>query len=274
MRKGKIIQHLINAAIFIALEIAALTMLNNNSQLQQAWFSRGSHAFMGTVWGATQNIKDYFSLKKINENLAQENHDLRVEISNLTLLSGNSHFNEFNISSKVAGHFRFIPANVVKISNNTQHNYMIIGKGSNDGITVGSGVVTSKGAIGVIDAVSENYSYARSFRNFGMSISSRIGRLGSVGPLEWNGRSGNKAILKEIPHHMEFQPGDTVFTSGYSSIFPPDIPLGTLGDARIVNGATYEINVQLFEDFGALRYVTIVDNLAREEMKKLEEGQR
>ena len=126
----------------------------------------------------------------------------------------------------------------------------------------------------MIDAVSENYSYARSFRNFGMSISSRIGRMGSVGPMEWDGRSRNKAILKEIPHHMEFHEGDTVYTSGYSSIFPPDIPLGVVGKSKIVNGATYEIEVELFEDFGAIRYVTIVDNAAYEEMKRLEETQR
>jgi rod shape-determining protein MreC len=107
-----------------------------------------------------------------------------------------------------------------------------------------------------------------------MSISSRISRLGSVGPLEWNGRSHNRATLKEIPHHVEFHQGDTVYTSGYSSIFPPDIPLGTLGEAKIVNGATYEINVDLLEDFRALRYVTIVSNVAHEEMKRLEEGQR
>ena len=251
-----------------------MTMLNNNSQLQQAWFSRGSQAFMGTVWGMTQTIKDYFSLKKINDNLALENHELRTKIANLTHLAEEVSHDAFDLSSEATGHFRFIPATVAKISNNTQHNYLIIRKGSIDGITIGSGVITSKGAIGVIDAVSENYSYARSFQNFGMSISSRIGRLGSVGPLEWNGRSGNRAILKEIPHHMEFHKGDTVYTSGYSSIFPPDIPLGVIGDAKIVNGATYEINVDLFEDFGALRYVTVVDNTAKEEMKKLEEGQR
>jgi rod shape-determining protein MreC len=62
-----------------------------------------------------------------------------------------------------------------------------------------------------------------------------------------------------------------VYTSGYSSIFPPDIPLGTTGDSRIVNGATYEIEISLFEDFGALRYVTVVENMGREEIKSLEE---
>ena len=147
---------------------------------------------------------------------------------------------------------------------------MIIGKGAEDGVVQGAGVITGKGAVGIIDAVSEHYSYARSFKNHEMSISARLGRSGAVGPLSWDGRSSSGAILTEIPHHVEFQPGDTVYTSGYSSIFPADIPLGTAGEATIVNGATYEIKIRLFEDFGALRHVTIVENLGSEEMKALE----
>ncbi len=274
MRKGNIIKNLINAAIFIALEVAALTMLNNNSQLQQAWFSRGAQAFMGTVWGTGQTIREYFSLRKVNDQLAQENYELRTKVARFMEMAETMQNDGFSIYSDAIGHFRYTPATIVKISNNTQHNYLIVGKGSNDGITVGSGVITGKGAIGVIDAVSENYSYARSFQNFGMSISARIGRNGSIGPLEWDGRSHNKAILKEIPHHMEFHQGDTLFTSGFSSIFPADIPLGILGDAKIVNGATYEITVELLENFKSLKYVTIVDNMDDDEIKRLEEGQR
>ena len=274
MRKGNIIVHLINAAIFILLEIAALSMLKNNSQLQRSWFARGSQAFMGSVWGTTQSIKDYFALRKANDALALENYELRTRLAQLESSTDDQQKDSLLAYTDMAGTFRFIPARITKISNNTQHNYLIVGKGYKDGVTVGSGVITGKGAIGVIDAVSENYAYARSFRNFGMSISARIGKSGSVGPLEWDGRSRNKALLKEIPHHIEFHEGDTVFTSGFSSIFPPDIPLGTAGAAKVVNGATYEISVDLFEDFGALRYVTIVDNTGKEEMNILEEGQR
>jgi rod shape-determining protein MreC len=89
--------------------------------------------------------------------------------------------------------------------------------------------------------------------------------------MSWDGRSSNKALLKEVPHHISHAPGDTVYTSGYSSIFPPDIPLGTTGEAKIVNGATYDIEISLFEDFGALRYVTIVENLGKDEIKRLED---
>ena len=273
MQKSNVILYLINAAIFILLEVAALNMLHNNGPLQSTWLSKGSQAVMGTVWGGAQNVKHYFSLKKSNDSLALENHDLRLRIAQFeAMLEGTQEVQApmaANAKGK-AGNFVYTPATIVKISNNSRHNYIIIGKGSNDGITKGSGVITGKGAIGVIDAVSSNYSYARSFKNHEMSISARLGRYGAIGPLSWNGRTSAGAILKEIPHHVEFAQGDTVYTSGYSSIFPPDIPLGTAGEAKIVNGATYEIEVTLLEDFSALRYVTVVDNTGQNEIDSLE----
>ena len=265
MRKSNYIYHLINAAIFIALEIAALNMLKNNGPLQGIWISKGSHAFMSTVWGGMQTIGDYFSLRKANDELAKENHDLR-----LLLAQQADSVKADREASTTIGNYRYIHAEIAKISNNSQHNYIIVDKGSEHGVREGSGIITGKGAVGVIDAVSKNYSYARSFKNHEMNISARLGKEGAVGPLSWDGKSSGGAILKEIPHHVGFEKGDTVYTSGFSSIFPADIPLGTAGDAKVVNGATYEINISLFEDFGALRYVTIVDNLGKDEMKELE----
>ncbi len=245
-------------------------MLNNNGRLQNAWFAKGAHAFSGTVWGSTQNIKHYFSLKKRNDALALDNHNLRVRIAELESIAADS---TAGTENGIAGNFKYTPADIVKISNNHQHNYIIISKGSDDGIVNGAGIITGKGAVGVIDAVGNKYSYARSFKNHEMNISARLGKTGTVGPMSWDGMNSNGAVLKEIPHHVEFHPGDTVFTSGYSSIFPPDIPLGTIKEGRIVNGATYEMKVELFEDFSSLRYVTVVENMGKSEIKKLEDGQ-
>ena len=265
---------MINAAIFILLEVAALNMLSNNGELQNIWISKGVHAVTGTIWGGAQNVRNYFSLRKANDALALENHDLRVRIAELEAMTeDNLSATRVSSTGQVAGGYRYTPATIMKISNNTRHNYIIIGKGTDDGIKKGSGVITGKGAIGVIDAVSSKYSYARSFKNHEMSVSTRLGKEGAVGPMSWDGISSRKAILREIPHHVHFQQGDTVYTSGYSSIFPPDIPLGTAGESKIVNGATYEIEISLFEDYGALRYVTIVENLGKEEIKRLEDEQ-
>ena len=269
MKRSNIITHIFNAAIFIILEIAALNMLSHNGTMQNVWFSKGMHAIMGSLWGGSEQIRDYFSLRKVNEELALENHELRTRLERYIAEEQDSLLNAG--SNDIAGDYRYIPATIMKISRNTQHNYMIINKGSDDGVVTGAGVITGKGAIGVIDAVSSNCSYAISFRNHEMNISARLGKEGAVGPLSWDGYSSSGAVLKEIPHHVDFEPGDTIFTSGFSSIFPPDIPLGITGRSKIVNGATYEIEISLLEDFGSLRYVTIVENLAKEEMIQLED---
>ena len=274
MRKSNLISNLITAAIFIILEVAALNMLNSSSPIQRSWFAKGGHAIMGGLWGTTQDIRHYFSLKEKNDALAMENILLREQILEMNAIIRDSIRVSKIKSDGIADGYRYTPATIVKISNNTQHNYLIIGKGSEDGITEGSGIITGKGAVGVIDAVSGNFAYARSFKNHGMNISARLGRDGAVGPVSWDGHTNDGALLREIPHHVEFAPGDTVYTSGYSSIFPPDIPIGIAGESKIVNGSTYEIKVKLFEDFGALRYVTVVENIGRDEIQRLEKNKR
>ena len=77
----------------------------------------------------------------------------------------------------------------------------------------------------------------------------------------------NGAILQEVPLQYKYEVGDTVYTSGHSLVFPPDIPLGLAGDAKVINGATNEIRVDLFQDFTAIRYVTVVHNTAFEEVE-------
>ncbi|MBE6250458.1 MAG: rod shape-determining protein MreC [Bacteroidales bacterium] len=270
MHKGGLIRFLINAVIFILLEVAALTMLRNNAPLQEAWFAKGGQNVMNTVWGWSQGVSDYFSLKGQNDSLALENLNLRTRVASLENYISDSLLSaRICIPSESTG-FTYIPATINKISNNTQHNYIIVSKGWKHGVCKGDGIITGQGAIGVVDAVSENFCFVRSFKNHGMSISARLGRKGVSGPLRWDGIHSNGALLSEIPHHICVSPGDTVYTSGFSSIFPADIPLGVVKDSRIVNGSTYEVKVRMFEDFGALRYVTVVRNNDKDEINALE----
>ncbi len=265
---------LINTAIFIILEVAALNMLANNGQLQNFFICKAAHGFMGKVWGASESIGSYFSLRKENERLSEEVFSLTKKLSGWNRLQ-----EEVNMDSLASARtlpasderFSFIPASIIKSSRNKQHNYLIIGKGSEDGIRPQSGVVTANGVVGIVDAVSRHYSYAISFLNSETSISARIGNCGAVGPLVWDGKHYDKALMKEIPLQYKFEPGDTVFTSGFSSIFPADIPMGTVGESKIVNGATYEIEVTLFQNFSAPRYVTVVNNRDIDEIESLEE---
>ena len=269
-RERKIGPLVINAAIFILLEIAALNMLRHNSELQSLWLSRISHTIMAKVWGGSDNLRHYFSLNKENERLANENAILNQQLKEYRERDDRAYSDSLTAEFKSYGDYVFSPATIVKISRNKQHNYFIINKGAEDGIRPQSGIITNRGVVGIIDAVDKHYSYGLSFMNTSISVSSRIGKEGAVGPLSWDGKSVDKALLKEIPLQFKYAPGDTVWTSGYSAIFPPDIPLGVAGGSRIVNGAVNEIEVHLFENFTALRFVTVVENAGRDEIINLE----
>lgn len=81
--------------------------------------------------------------------------------------------------------------------------------------------------------------------------------------------------MRNLPLHHEINPGDTVWTSGFSSVFPSDIPVGVTGKVRLIDGSTNEVSVRLFQDFSALRYVIITENLDREEIAAVEkEGEK
>ena len=270
MRKpGKIVTLIFNAAIFIALEIAALGMLRS-SKAQDFFVSKGAHAFMAKVWGSTQAVKYYFSLKQANEELAAQNFALNQELQAWMQSAEEATRDSLTRSFEDIAGFHYMSASIVKISRNKQHNYLILGQGSEDGVVPRLGIITPQGVIGIVDAVGKHYSYAISFMNTDFSLSARLGREGAVGPLVWDGKTSGGAILKEIPLQYRFEPGDTVYTSGFSSIFPADIPIGLTGSSRIVNGATYEINVSLLQNVGAARYVTLVNNVGRQEIETLE----
>lgn len=257
------------AAVFILLETAAIVMLNHNNSMQRLWTMRLSHGFMAKTWGFTQKVRGYFSLAGQNEELALENHRLREMIREYEDAAKATDISLQSVTRDDG--FIYTPAQIIKSGTNSQHNYLILDKGSEDGIVQNSGIISSKGVIGIVDAVSRHYSYAISFLNTEVNISSRLGGTGAVGPLAWDGKNTDGAILKEIPLQYRYSPGDTVYTSGYSVIFPPDIPLGTAGDASIINGATNEITVNLFQDYTALKFVTIVRNTRAAEIEALEQ---
>lgn len=269
MRGRGILHKIVNLVIFIILEIAMLHLVTNNADLQRVWVARWSHAFMGTVWGATESVRNYFTLSSENKQLAQENAQLQRDLA-----LARQRLRQARIDTTQTDRhpgYTLTPAEVVKISRNKQHNYLILNRGFEDGIQEKSGIVTSHGVVGIIDAVSEHHAFALSLQNHDISISARIGEEGGSGILVWDGIHSNGALLKEIPLQYHYQPGDTVYTSGHSLLFPPDIPLGVAGDSRVINGATNEITVTLFQDFSSVRYVTVVHNDSFDEIEGFKE---
>jgi rod shape-determining protein MreC len=91
------------------------------------------------------------------------------------------------------------------------------------------------------------------------------------GSLVWKGGSPRYMDLEAIPKHAEVHKGDSVVTSGYSSMFPEGLLIGTVASAKLENGSNfYNIRVKLSCDLNKIKHVYVVDNLMREEQETLE----
>ncbi len=262
---GKGHNRILNAAVFILLEVAAILCLGATRSLQNIWINRATHRVLAALWGGGEKIRSYFSLREQNRALSEENARMSEALVKLT--GGNP-----ARADTIRGRYAYTPAAIVKMSRNSLHNYIILDKGRADGVKPHSGIICANGVVGIVDAVDENFCYGLTLQNVLVSVSARIGRDGTVAPMVWSGTRSNLALLKDLPAHLDVPPGDTVWTSGFSNIYPPGIPVGLTGRTHVADGSVNETEVELFLDFSALRFVSIVENLDRAQIERLEGG--
>lgn len=256
--------------LFITLEIIAFTMIFNNNKYQKAKYLNSSNKITGSVYSTFNGIVNYFELAKINQELSAENARLKSFIYN------DPHFKitEDSIISwayKEDSAYQFVSARVINNSVNNPHNYITLNKGRKHGLEPDQGIVTDNGIVGVITNVSESYSMGLSVLNRRWSVSAKLKDTGYFGSLYWRGNDYRVASLMEIPFHVDVQRGDTVVTSGYSSVFPEGILIGTISNFDQDAGENYyNIEVELSTDFKSLSYVEVIKNLDKEELDELE----
>jgi rod shape-determining protein MreC len=255
--------------LFIILETIALTLFTTNSYYQQSVVVNKLHAVRGAMHEQVSKLTQYLNLQETNITLATENTALHNELVRYRL--------ERNAtpgtvtSPEGAPLFNYIPAAITDNSVNKQHNYIMLNVGATDHVAPDMGVVTEYGVIGIVMAVTEHYAIVKSLLHTDWRCNVRLVHAGDFGPLQWDGISYNEAVLHDIPQHSNVQVGDTVVTSGYSSIFPPNIPVGVVKSFEIKRGNFYEIRIRLFADFKKIRHVNVVSFLYRHEVKTLNE---
>ncbi|WP_096684549.1 rod shape-determining protein MreC [Ichthyobacterium seriolicida] len=211
-------------------------------------------------------IKDiFFSLKKIyysseyNTLLLEENSNLKSKI----------HHREYTTDQREC-QYNYIGAEIISNTYKNNNNYLVLNKGYVDGIKPYMGVVTQEGVVGIINAVSKNYSRVMSILNRDIKISSGVSSNNFFGITTWNGNDYKTAQIDDIPKEASVNIGDTISTNGFSFIFPKNIPIGIIMDYSL-NKKTglYEIQISLSNDFRRIKYVYVIKNNLKEEIEKL-----
>lgn len=268
-------QKLIAGALFIVLMVASVVLIVNNSIVQRSRFIGNLRGIQTFFWKNGEHLKYYFSLKETNESLAAENAELRKQVDSYKAYIESADYirNDTITHADSLGNgsviYTYLPATVILNTVNRQHNYLVLNKGARDGVELDMGVISPGGIVGSVSSVSEHYSYVTSFLNTASTVSTKISKLNAFGPMSWDGRRKDRATIKEIPVNSRPDKGDTVVTSGYSLMYPSDIPLGTVNDWKVVNGEQLYVTVDLFQNYNSIHLVKIVLNKRSDELKKL-----
>lgn len=236
--------------LFILLETISLLLLFGFNDRQKAVLFSSSNAVAGHLFEVQSNFKEYFNLKNENFKLADENARLQSEIF---ALRDSLKFNqEISDSSDV------IFARVIDNSVRKDDNYITINKGDSDGVSMGMGVYDANGVIGIVILTGKSYSVLLPVLNSKSSISCKIKGQNCFGFLEWKGGDPYMAEVRDLPYLTNVNLGDTIVTSGFSSVFPEGIPVGIVsGFEEYKAGYSIVVSVKLSADISNLGYVYI-----------------
>ena len=261
--------------LFILLEVISFVLLFRFNHYQHSVYFSSANVVAGKVYEVSGGITSYFHLKSVNEDLLDRIMELEQQNRNLenALVKHLSDSTELNSIRNLSDtDYEIFKARVINNSLNLVDNYITLNRGSKDGIRPEMGVVDGNGVVGIVYETSSHYSRVISVLNSKSSISCKIVGSEYFGYLKWEYGDAQYAYLKDLPRHAEFNLGDTVVTSGYSTVFPEGIMIGTVDDMADSNdGLSYLLKVKLATDFGKVSEVRVIARTGQREQKELEQ---
>jgi rod shape-determining protein MreC len=253
--------------LFVVLQVICFSLIINYNKAQKDIFVNSSNVFAGKIADQQSKIVQFAKLKNQNDSLMRENANLIENIIGIEYSSDN-----IPASDSTLNQYRLIPTNIINSTINLTNNHFTLNKGSRHGVQADMGVIAShKGLLGVVRNVSENFAHVISLLHSQTKISCAIkGRKGH-GTLMWKNMDPLRMNLESIPKHEFIAVGDTVITSGYSTMFPKGLLVGKVEKFVIPSGSnSYSITVKLFNDLTNAQYAYVIQNIFGAEQLLLE----
>lgn len=257
---------------FLLLEVFCIWLIVRHNDYQRSSFTKTTAGIVGNINQTTGNITEYFSLKRVNKELAEENARLRSMLLSREPLPVDSLSNQIQVASDSTDTvtFELTMAEVVRNDIRNANNFFMVNKGSKDGLEAGMGVINTFGVVGKIRQVSKNFAEGISLLNTKNPISAKHQASGRMGTVLWEGVDPQKAKLLYLTPDIRIEPGDTIVTSGYNPIFPKEVMIGTVLSSTPDKNNTYlNVIIDLSVDFGSLSYVYVIRNYDKPEQDSL-----
>ncbi|HRN50477.1 MAG TPA: rod shape-determining protein MreC [Anaerolineales bacterium] len=225
------------------------------------------YGVQGWLYTRFQAIQDFInapvniaSLRAENAQLRAENAQLQTEIVTLQ-----QQVTEGELLSALLDFARARPENAYQAAGVIGQDpspflhYIIINRGSDDGIRRGMPVVSQQGLVGRVVQVTATAARVELITDPGSQVSVRVQPSEVDGLL--SGSVTAQLGIDLIPLDANLQPGDLVFTSGIGGVYPSNILVGQISNVRREATALFQTaSVQSAVDFSRLEIVLIIVN--------------
>ncbi|MDR1755884.1 MAG: rod shape-determining protein MreC [Culturomica sp.] len=253
--------------IFVLLEFVAFSLIVEHNRYQRTIFSTYTSTLFFNLSSQIKEIKEYFGLQQENQRLVEENTILKNKIE--ILIGRLEEVPEWD-SLPLAPNYYSYSGKAINATYNKTKNYITLNRGSDEGILQEMAVTSRDGVVGIIQNVSNHHSIVLPLINTNLRVSAKIRKNGYYGSLQWDGKDYRYSYLNDIPFHVNVEQGDTIVTSGFTSIFPEGEVIGFVETVDRETANFLTIKVALATDFRKLSDVYIIGHRRKEEKRELE----
>ena len=260
--------------LFLLLEIGSFSLYLHHHHYPQTIFLSSANGVTSRTLNISNEVKQFIHLRSVNAFLSEENVKLNnrlTELESALMDVRRSYADSIILRPQGQSQIRYLSARIVNASTNRTRNYLTLNRGSEDGIRPDMGVVSGTQVVGIVKSVSEHFCVVLPLIHPSIGISCKLKSNNYVGVLRWEPGDASFGLLDDVARHVDVSRGDSIVTSGYTSIFPEGFYVGKVSDYHLEEGAPYyRILVDLGVDYHTLSHVEIVDNDYYEEQRDLE----
>jgi len=257
--------------LFIFLESLCFYWVVQYNKKQSEIYISSANTWAGEVYKRYDQFTRFWNLTNVNDSLANENALLRSQQRNAQFETAIRKDTLEVEKDSLRQRFIYQYATVINNSTSQTNNFITINRGSNHGIKKGMGVVNANGLVGIVRAVTPNFSLIMSVLHRQTRVSVFVKSKNYLGSLIWNGLDSRYMQMEDVPKHANLAQGDTVITSGYSNIFPPSIVVGRVEVFKEKPGSGFlDVKIALNNDLNNVKYVYVIEDLFADEIKTLE----
>ena len=247
--------------LLLVIEGLALVLIFNSGFYHRFLNIAFSNRLVGSIQQVTGEVSSYIGLREKNAQLEMQYLQLKQQMD-FALADTIKPLTFVRDSTEAIPEMQFLTARVVSSTINRGHNLIVINRGAEAGVKKDMGVMSARGVVGIVSSVSQGYSVVVPLINPSLKLSCKLKRTNHFGYLTWDSPGSVTSRLTDLPSHVRVNVGDTIVTSGYSSVFPPNLYVGRVDSSyQVRDGVALgngNIPVALGADFGTLDFVYVV----------------